>query len=138
MPRSVDIANPSAGEAFARCFGIKAACRVVLALTLTLCAVRLSPADAAQALDQTARSPQPSIPVTLTVRFGDGRSQFRPGETLQIELEFDSRVPKRFVVDGATYDRGGRLTIDEFLVEPHDAVTDPLLDYFAFGGGSLG
>jgi hypothetical protein len=138
VPRCVNIANPSAGEAFARCFWIKAAFRVVLALTLTLCAVRFSPADAAQALDQTARSPQPSVPVTLTVRFADGRSQFRPGESLPIELEFDSRVPKRFVVDRGTYDRGGRLTTDEFQVEPDEAVTDPLLDYFAFGGGSLG
>ena len=37
-------------------------------------------------------------------------------------------MPKRFVVDGATYDRSGRLAIDEFLVEPDDAVIDPLLD----------
>jgi hypothetical protein len=77
---------------------------------------------------------QSPVPITLTVRFADGRSRFRPGETLPIELEFESRVPKRFVVDGATYDRSGRLTIDEFRVEPDDGVTDPLPDYFASGG----
>ncbi len=68
----------------------------------------------------------------------DGRRQFRPGEIIPIELEFDSRVPKRFAVDGATYDRSGRLTIDDFLIEPNDAVTDPLLDYFASSGGFIG
>ena len=112
--------------------------RSVIRLALILFIVELAFAPAAQARDQTPRSSQESLPVTLTVRFADGRSQFRPGETLPIELEFDSRVPKRFVVDGATYDRGGRLAIDEFLVEPDDAVIDPLLDYFALGGGSLG
>ena len=107
-------------------------------LALILFAVELASAPAAQARDQTARSSQESLPVTLTVRFADGRSQFRPGETLPIELEFDSRVAKRFVVDGATYDRSGRLVIDEFLVEPNDAVIDPMLDYFAASGGFIG
>jgi hypothetical protein len=93
---------------------------------------------AARPADQPATSSQPSVPVTLTVRFADGRSQFRSGETIPLELEFDSRVPKRFVVDGATYDHSGRLTIDDFRVEPHDAVSDPLADYFASVGGSIG
>lgn len=87
---------------------------------------------------QQSSSSSGAAPVTLTIRFMDGRTQFRPGETLPLELLFDSSVPKRFVVDGATYDRGGRLTIDDFAVEPNDAVRDPLLDYFALGGGSLG
>ena len=107
-------------------------------LALILFTVELAFAPAAQAGDQTARSAQEPLPVTLTVRFADGRSQFRPGETLPIELEFDSRVAKRFVVDGATYDRSGRLAIDEFLVEPDDAVVDPMLDYFAASGGFIG
>jgi hypothetical protein len=72
------------------------------------------------------------------VRVADGRRQFRPGEIIPIELEFDSRIPKRFVVDGRTYDRSGRLTIDEFRVEPNDAVADPLLDYFAAHSGYIG
>jgi hypothetical protein len=134
--RRANDANPPGGEAFTRGFGIKA-CRVGLVLALTLLIVPLSPA-AQQPVDQAARSLQPSVPVTLTLRFADGRNQFRPGEILPIELEFDSPVSKRFVVDGATYDRSGRLTIDEFLVEPDEAVTDPLLDYFAQGGSSLG
>jgi hypothetical protein len=109
-------------------------CGIVLALTLCLVTVPPSAVGAAQAADQPVTSSQRSVPVTLTIRFADGRSQFRPGETIPLELEFDSHVPKRFVVDGATYDRSGRLTIDEFLVEPDEGVSDPLLDYFAFGG----
>jgi hypothetical protein len=70
---------------------------------------------------------QPDAPVTLVVRVADGRGQFRPGEIIPIELEFSSQIPKRYEVDGATYDRSGRLTIDDFSVEPLEAVTDPML-----------
>lgn len=76
--------------------------------------------------------------VTLVLRMADGRRQFRPGETIPIELEFKSAVPRRFVVDGATYDRSGRLTLDQFRIEPDDRVVDPMLDYFASIGGTIG
>jgi hypothetical protein len=82
--------------------------------------------------------PVGSSAVNLTVRFADGRSQFRPGEIISVALEFNSVVPQRFVVDGATYDRSGRLTIDDFIIEPMDDVSDPMLDYFASVGGSIG
>jgi hypothetical protein len=82
--------------------------------------------------------PQSEIPVTLTVRVTEGRRPFRPGEIIAIELEFSSQIPQRFAVDGATYDRSGRLTIDAFRIEPIDAVTDPMLDYFASIGGYIG
>lgn len=82
--------------------------------------------------------PQSDAPVTLTVRVADGRRYFRPGEIIPIELEFSSAIPKRFVVDGATDDRSGRLTIDEFRLDPVDAVTDPMLDYFASRGAYIG
>ncbi len=83
-------------------------------------------------------SPQPDAPVTLTVRVAGGRHQFRPGEIIPIELEFSSAIAERFVVDGATGDRSGRLTIDEFRIDPIDAVTDPMLDYFAPMNGIAG
>src|SRR5262245_42800843 len=84
--------------------------------------------------------PQPQLdsPVTLTVRLTDGRLQFRPGEIIGIELEFSSATPKRFAVDGATYDRSGRLTIDEFVIDRIDDVSDPMLDYFGSIGGYIG
>src|SRR5258706_734091 len=76
--------------------------------------------------------------VHLTLRLGGGESQFRPGETIPIELEFASEVPRRFVVDTATYDRSGRLTIDQYHIEPNELVTDPLLDYLASSRGFVG
>ena len=81
---------------------------------------------------------QVTAPVTLTLRLADGHRAFRPGEIIPIELEFDSAVPKRFSVDGAMYDRSGRLTIDEFTIDRMDDVSDPMLDYFGSIGGSIG
>jgi len=82
--------------------------------------------------------PQPDSPVRLTLRLTDGRLQFRPGEIIPIELEFSSASTKRFTVDGVTYDRSGRLTIDEFVIDRIDDVTDPMLDYFGSFGGHIG
>ena len=82
--------------------------------------------------------PQPDSPIRLTLRLTDGRFQFRPGEIIPIELEFSSATPKRFTVDGATYDRSGRLTIDEFVIDRIDEVSDPMLDYFGSTGGYIG
>lgn len=86
----------------------------------------------------TALLLQDAAPVTLTLLIPEGRRQFRPGEIIPIQLHFSSPVAKRFAVDGATYDRSGRLTIDEFRIEPIDDVTDPMLDYFAASGGVMG
>jgi hypothetical protein len=76
--------------------------------------------------------------VTLTLRIADGRRQFRAGEIIPIELAFESDVRRRFAVDGATYDRSGRLTIDEFHLSPLSDVTDPLLDYLGTMRGIIG
>jgi hypothetical protein len=86
----------------------------------------------------SAVQPQGDARVVLTLRFTDGRRQFRPGEIIPIELEFSSAAPKRFTVDGATYDRSGRLTIDDFVIDRMDDVSDPMLDYFGSIGGSIG
>ena len=67
----------------------------------------------------------------------DGRRQFNRGKS-SLELEFSSTTPKRFTVDGATYDRSGRLTIDTFAIDRMDDVSDPMLDYFASAGGVIG
>jgi hypothetical protein len=106
-----------------------------MALALVLAAWLLAAVPLAQA-------PGPPITaspaVTFTVRLADDRRQFRPGEIIPIDLEFSSPVPGRFVASGATYDRSGRLTIDEFRVEPFDGVSDPLLDFYAQTGGVIG
>lgn len=81
---------------------------------------------------------QPPAPVALALRLTDGRRHFRPGEIIAIELAFSSATPKRFTVDGATYDRSGRLTIDELAIDRIDDVSDPMLDYFGSIGGYVG
>jgi hypothetical protein len=82
-------------------------------------------------------TPAPA-PVNLTLRIAGGQTRFHTGEIIPIELEFTSQVPNRFVLDNATGDRSGCLTIDEFHVDPVDRVNDPLLDYFAAAGGFVG
>jgi hypothetical protein len=84
------------------------------------------------------RPAKPAPPITLTLRLAGGQTRFHTGEIIPIELEFTSSVPNRFVLDNATYDRSGRLTIDEFHVDPIDPVSDPLLDYFAAAAGFVG
>jgi hypothetical protein len=82
--------------------------------------------------------PPPESPIRLTLRLTDGRLQFRPGEIIPIDLAFSSATQKRFTVDGATYDRSGRLTVDEFVIDRIDDVSDPMLDYFGSIGGYIG
>lgn len=89
-------------------------------------------------LTAAALQPVPAAPVTLTLRLADQRQQFRPGEVIPVGLEFSSATAKRFTVDGATYDRSGRLTIDEFVIDRIDDVSDPMLDYFGSIGGYIG
>src|SRR5688572_1971330 len=86
----------------------------------------------------TIAQPPADSTVTLTLRLAEVRLQFTLGELIPIELEFSSATPKRFTVDGATYDRSGRLTIDELVIDRIDDVSDPMLDYFAASGGSIG
>ena len=74
----------------------------------------------------------------LTLRLTDHRRRFRPGEIIRFELEFTSATAGRFTVDGATYDRSGRLTIDDFVIDRIDEVSDPMLDYYASSGGYIG
>jgi len=107
--------------------------RNALALGLTLVATA---GTVTWAVQQTPTAP----PVTLILRTSQDRHTFHPGEIIPIELEFSSAIKGRYVVDGATYDRSGRLTIDTYRVSPDRGVVDPLLDYLAFGsfmGGGI-
>jgi hypothetical protein len=78
--------------------------------------------------------------VSFTLRLKDGKTQFRQGETLRIELAFSSATPKAYQLDAALYDRSGRMDLDRFHVDPKGGVVDPLRDYFQglfpmIGGG---
>lgn len=69
----------------------------------------------------------------LTVRIKDNRKQFHLGEVITLELSFTSSKPHTFTIDGATYDRSGRLHSDGFAIYPRDGAVDPLKDYFFTG-----
>jgi hypothetical protein len=105
-----------------------------LALAAALIAGTLAPGRGIQAAAAQAAA---DAPFTLTLSIAGEQRQFRPGEIIPLELTFRSDLPGRFAVDGRTYDRSGRLTIDTFRVEPVDGVTDPLLDYFATSAGFI-
>ena len=77
--------------------------------------------------------------VSLTIRFADGRSRFRVGEIVPIELSFEASIPDAYDMEMRNYDRSGRLNIEAFHVTPPGR--DPLERYYstgAFMGGGLG
>jgi hypothetical protein len=68
------------------------------------------------------------IGLAFTIRLKDNKEQFQQGETIRVELSFSSASPKRYELDGALYDRGGRLSIDRYCVDRLDDAVDPLKD----------
>ncbi len=79
--------------------------------------------------------------VNLAIRLTDGKNKFYQGETIRLELAFSSTVKNAYSIDSATYDRSGRLEIDDFVLDKDEGVVDPMEDYFsirlAFTGGGL-
>src|ERR1700681_2445053 len=49
--------------------------------------------------------------------------RFEMGERIPINLEFSSSSPEKYKLNGATYDRSGRLPTEEFVLDRED-VTD--------------
>jgi hypothetical protein len=68
--------------------------------------------------------------VDFAIRLKDGKSQFKMGEVITVELRFSANLPDAYQVSRASYDRSGRLEIDQYEVEPAAATSDPLFDYF--------
>jgi len=68
-----------------------------------------------------------------------GFGGFHIGERIPLTLEFWSDTPDKYKLNGATYDRSGRLPTEEFVLE-RDDVADPYIDYFGTGvlGGIAG
>ncbi len=67
--------------------------------------------------------------VSFTLRIKGDKSQFKPGEVISLEFSFTSDLPNTYDLDGATYDRGGRLHLDKFFLDHKKGVVDPLRDY---------
>ncbi len=78
--------------------------------------------------------------ITFIVQVKGGQSVFHQGEVIPLELVFTSSLADVFHASTASYDRGGRLEMDAYHVDPQIGVSDPLNDYFqftrfSFGGG---
>jgi hypothetical protein len=70
-----------------------------------------------------------------------GQRTFRLGERIPLTLSFSSDTPEKYKLNGATYDRSGRLPTEEFVLD-RDDVADPSEEYFGTGvmswlGGGL-
>src|SRR5437016_14019459 len=94
------------------------------ALTLTL-ASQTAYANRQQA--ELLKNPED---ISFTLALENGKSKFKQGEIVRLVLSFASSSPKTYRMDGATYDRSGRLQIDRFHLDPEEGITDPLFDYF--------
>ncbi len=75
--------------------------------------------------------------LTFTISLKDNKTRYQQGEIIRVELSFSSSLPKTYRLDGATYDRGGRLNIDSYFIDPQDGAVDPLKDYLLGGMGGL-
>lgn len=94
--------------------------------------------DAQIAERKLRRPPQISPPdVSFTIRFVNDQKQFRQGEVIRLEMRFASSSPETYRLDRATYDRSGRLNLDNFHIEPTTGFTDPMRDHLSFIGGGL-
>ena len=99
-------------------------------------------AAAADAFDEEQQAAAAKNPegVAFTVRLLSPTRVFHQGERIPIELSFTSRIPGRYRLDRAAYDRSGRLAMATYKVAPSSGVTDPLAEYFADGifiGGGM-
>ena len=82
-----------------------------------------------------------SAQVSLTLTTKDGKSKFRVGEAIEVELRFQATESGKYGVWTTSLVRQVRRPeFDHFTVEPGASVTDPLVDSFAqlSGGGFVG
>src|SRR5262245_42257672 len=75
--------------------------------------------------------------VSFTLRLEGDRVQLKPGEVVHVEFSFSSDLPETYELNGATYDRGGRLNLDKYFLDHKNGVVDPLRDYRPGAGGGL-
>jgi len=66
--------------------------------------------------------------VSLEARTKDGRSEYRTGEPIALQLTFSSSS-KQYIVDTSLRFPNLSRQMDEFIVSPSEGVTDPMEDY---------
>lgn len=105
------------------------------AFLLVLSVLLISVGQSAENFEEEHRRTVAANPpgVSFTLSLADGRTGFRIGERIPIRLTFQSDRKGAYTIDGATYDRSGRLHIETYRVSPADGVVDPAGDYFLSG-----
>ena len=81
--------------------------------------------------------PAPAVEATLTLRLNAGRSTYRIGELIPLELEFRGHAGPDHYFSTASYDRSGRMRFERYRITPPGGSDDPLLEYFS-SVGSIG
>jgi hypothetical protein len=85
--------------------------------------------------DASSKNP---LGLSFTIRFANARREFRQGEIIRLEMGFSSSLPKKYEMSVQTWDRSGRLRLDEFYLDPADGFSDPMYDHFNSGLGLMG
>ena len=80
-------------------------------------------------------------PGDLRFQIRTAKRSFQMGEAVRLSLDFSSSSREKYKLNGAGYDRSGRLPTEEFVMED-STVADPYIDYFGTGvvggiGGGL-
>lgn len=86
--------------------------------------------DSRHARDLAANPPG----LHFRLEIAGGQHAFHSGERIPLTLVFSSDTPAKYQLNTASYDRGGRLPTEEFVMEKE--AVDPYLDFF--GSGVLG
>lgn len=98
----------------------------------------LSQTDAFSRKHDDLKSKNPSD-INFELRLKNNKTHFQPGELIQLELLFSTSSTKKYVFNARSYDRSGRLHLDDFEFDLSEAAVDPLSDFFSrSGGGFLG
>jgi hypothetical protein len=77
-------------------------------------------------------TPSSSSPLTLHARIENDQTVFHVGEVIRLELSY-SATGTGFQASTASYDRSGRLGIEQYVIEPQTGWDDPLKSYSSSG-----
>ena len=69
------------------------------------------------------------------LRLHEDRKAFRLNEPIELDLCFSSSIPDHYKLDQATYDRSGRMSLEEFKLDSSDSWRDPLVAFLRSGVG---
>jgi hypothetical protein len=81
---------------------------------------------------------QPKDDAGPQLRLSLSKTEFHCGEVIPLDLAFTAEGPDRYQISLASYDRSGRMSHDQFLIDPKEGTSDPVQLYFNSGWVFLG